>query len=950
MASFGMNNIERDVAMAKSINLYGVRTNNLKNITCRIPMRKMTVLTGVSGSGKSSLAFDTLYAEGQRRFLESMSTYVRMFLDEMPKPPIDRIEDCLPAIALRQQSSFDHPRSTIATVTELLVHIAQLFANMGTLHCPVCGAIVGVDTDKVIEARLREYGRKLKIVIYAEVELSEGESAAQRLSALAVGGYHRLWTGHEIVELQDGDIDEMLDARSFRVLIDRVMFHPEKGLDGRLCEALEDGFTLGNGLLKFDIIDGDGIETVTFDRHFSCRGCGRVYPSLRPENFDPNSTLGACSECTGFGSVSGIDWNRVINYNQSIENDAIIPFRTPSMAARKNQLLGFCARQKIATDVAFGRLSTEKQDLVKYGRAPFKGVMGYFEMLQSKNQKFTARIQLARFRGYTPCPSCQGTGMSDTARCIDLASKSFVDVMRMTVSEALEFFSSIPEEQLKAAGSMTPWEEICLRLRTMHGVGLGYLTLNRRSKTLSGGECQRLHLSCGLGRGLTDTLYVLDEPTAGLHPVDSMKLIRVMRELEELGNTLVVVEHDPDVIKCAEHVIELGPGGGDTGGRLIFEGTVQELEKSETPTGQMLRVKSGMKLCDAGLNTGRFIAIENASIHNLKHISVSIPLNQIVTVVGVSGSGKSTLIHDVLYQSWIMGDPERCTENADDEDDKMASEIDVSATVSGLEQFDEVIMMEQGALGRSKRACVATMTKAFSSIRQLYARQPEAVSRQLNPGSFSFNSGNGRCPECDGLGEKTIEMMFMNDLTVPCPRCGGKRFVPEILDVTWCGKNIADVLEMTVNEARQFFGEYRTISAPLQTLCDVGLGYIRLGQATSTLSGGEFQRLRLSTHLERASEDIARTLFIFDEPTVGLHMQDVACLMTALNRLVARRASVIVIEHHLDLIAQSHHVIELGHVGGPDGGQLIFEGTPALLSTQNTPTGRALAESCFRHE
>ncbi|MBQ9817971.1 MAG: excinuclease ABC subunit UvrA [Proteobacteria bacterium] len=934
--------------MQKSINLFGVKTNNLKNITCRIPMRELTVLTGVSGSGKSSLAFDTLYAEGQRRFLESMSTYVRMFLDEMPKPPIERIENCLPAIALRQQSSFDHPRSTIATVTELLVHIAQLFANAASLHCVHCGGEVGRDTDTEIDRRLAEFGRKLKIVVYAEVRLSEGESAAQRLSALAAGGYHRLWNDHKIIELQEGDIEQLLDARQFSVLIDRVVYHPEKGLDGRMAEALEEGFQLGESRLKVDILDPDDVITITFDRRYTCRQCGEIYPPLRPENFDPNSTLGACPVCTGFGSVSGIDWNRVINPNLSIQNDAVIPLRTPSTHSRKTQLLGFCKRMSIPTDVPFLNLTREQQELVMFGKPPYKGVMGYFEMLMSKNQKFTARIQLARFRGYTPCEACDGSGMSSIARNIDLCGKSFVDVMRMTVSEALDFFSSIPQELLKNTGSLTPWEDILLRLKTLNGVGLGYLTLNRKSKTLSGGECQRLHLSCGLGRGLTDTLYVLDEPTAGLHPIDSMRLIRVMKSLQELGNTLVVVEHDTDVIEQADHIIELGPAGGEGGGKIIFEGDVPGLHQSDTPTGHMLRTESRTKLNTSALPTHRKIRIENASIHNLKNISVDIPLGQIVTVVGVSGSGKSTLIHDVLYQTWLMRDPEHANAPSDDsEDDKITVEFDSTARILGLEQFDDIIMMGQGALGRSLRACVATMTKAFSDIRMLFARQPDAVENQINASCFSFNTGWGRCQACEGLGVKTIEMMFMNDLTVPCPACGGKRFIPDVLAIRYRGKNISDVLEMTVSEARAFFAEYRAIAGPLATLCDVGLGYIRLGQSTSTLSGGEFQRLRLASYLERATEDNARTLFIFDEPTVGLHMQDVACLMTALQRLVAHRASIIVIEHNLDLIAQSHHIIELGPEGGPNGGRILFEGTPAQLAKANTPTGKAISHTLF---
>lgn len=929
----------------KSIQLYGVRTNNLKNLTCEIPIRTLTVITGVSGSGKSSLAFDTLYAEGQRRFLESMSTYARMFLDEMPKPPVDRVENCLPAIALRQQSSFDHPRSTVATVTELLVHIAQLYAHLGTMHCRQCGGIVARDTDGEIGRRLAAFGRKLKLVLYAQVPLAEGESAAQRLSALAVGGYQRLWIDHQIVELQNGDVESLLEAKSFPVLIDRVVFRPEIGIDGRLAEALEAGFQLGNQRLLVDILDQDPIQTLTFDRRNTCRQCGHIEPKLRPENFDPNSTLGACPVCTGFGFVSGIDWNRVINPTLSIQNDAIIPFRTPSTVARKTQLLGFCTRNHIDIDAPFMALSEPQRQWVKFGKPPYKGVMGYFEHLQSTSQKFTSRIQLARFRGYTPCLACEGSGMSDIARAVDIGGTRFQDVMRMTIAEALDFFQSIPSEILQAHGTTTPWEAIRLRLQTLDDVGLGYLTLNRKSKTLSGGECQRLHLSCGLGRGLTDTLYVLDEPTAGLHPADTERLIHVMKALRELGNTLVVVEHDTDVIQHAEHLIELGPCGGEGGGKIIYEGNLDGLKQSLTPTGTMLREPSRTKLTEHGLETNRFLHIHHATMHNLKAISVSIPLSQIVTIAGVSGSGKSTLIHDVLYQSWILHHGDNTADNDEiDEIDDHKDEIDGGATVTGLEQFDEVIMMTQRSLRRSSRTCVIAMTKAFQEIRQGFAKQPAACDRHLNASAFSFNSKLGKCPECDGHGVKTIEMMFMNDIEIPCPTCGGKRYIPEVLAVTFQNKNIADVLDLTIDEACRFFHEYRAILKPLKTLSDIGLGYLRLGQPTSTLSGGEFQRLKLASFLDRASQNNAKTLFIFDEPSVGLHMQDVACLMDALKRLVAHQASIIIIEHNLDIIAQSHHVIELGPSGGPGGGRIIFQGTPQQLSRTQTPTGRALAK------
>ena len=939
-----------------SIGLYGVRTNNLKNFDCHIPIRQMTVLTGVSGSGKSSLAFDTLYAEGQRRFLESMSAYVRMFLNEMPKPPVDRVDRCLPAIALRQQSSFDHPRSTVATVTETLLHIAQLFANMGEQRCIFCGGPVAGDTPGEIARRLQSFGARLKIAIYVTLTLRPGETAAQRLSALVSGGYRRLWRDGHIVELENADADALLGAESFDVLIDRVVYAPAPNgetpaLGGRLSEAFEEAFGLGDGAAKADILgipEGQN-TTLSFNQNLTCRNCGAAHAALRPECFDPNATLGACPDCTGFGLVSGIDWQRVLNPNLSLENDAVIPFRTPRTADRKLKLLSFCKRSKIPTDVPLNALSPEQLHAVKFGKGQYKGVNNYFDFLQSHANKFTARIQLARFRGYYPCQTCGGTGMGKVAQNVLIGEKTIGSILPMTVADALAFFNGLDDGFAAANGSLAPLEEVRLRLSALSGVGLGYLTLSRKSKTLSGGEAQRLYLSCGLGRGLSDTLYVLDEPTAGLHPKDTQKLIGVMKSLQAMGNTLVVVEHDAEVIRSADRIIELGPCGGEKGGCIVYEGDVAGLARSDTPTGRMMRDAKRTELKDAPVAPDApRIRIEHARMHNLNDVSVDIPCHCFVACAGVSGSGKSTLIRDILCNAWIMRSHQNDADGigaldapADEPDIPDASP---DAEISGFGMFDDVIMMEQNVSGRSSRACVATMTRAFAAIRALFADQPLAKQRRYTPGSFSFNSDLGRCERCEGLGTCAIEMMFLNDIVIPCPQCGGKRYIPEILEIECDGKNIADILEMTVTEAAEFFKSRHAIHKPLAALCDIGLGYIRLGQSTSSLSGGEFQRLKLATYLDADVKNLSRSLFIFDEPTVGLHMQDIACLLAALGKLTDRGASVIVIEHNLDLIARADHIIELGPGGGPGGGRIIFEGTPAGLSRANTPTGNALRE------
>ena len=937
-----------------AIELYGVKTNNLKNVSCKIPMNKLTVLTGVSGSGKSSLAFDTLYAEGQRRFFEAMSTYSRMFLNEMPKPPIDRIENCLPAIALRQQSSYNHPRSSVASVSELLFYLAQLYANAGTLYCPACGGLVAKDDEETIRQTLLNLGEKLKIVLYATVKLIEGESAASRLEALTQMGYQRLWDHKNIIDLADADVEKLLKATSFNVLIDRLIFKAAQPHDARLSEAVEEAFKLGNGIIHIDILS-DTTQTLTFRQIFACQKCGETYAPLRAEMFDPNTTIGACPECTGFGQVSGIDWGKVICPSKSLNDDAIRPFTTPSKYSRKLQLLSFCERQKIPLDVPFMKLTDQQKELVKFGKPPYKGVNGFFDYLQSNNNKFLNRIQLAHYRGYSPCCSCEGSGFSNVARHVYLNGKTLSDVLAMTLDEANAFFAAFSDEFVAASGLETPIDELRLRLNTLCHVGLGYLTLNRKTKTLSGGECQRLHLGCGLGRGLTDTLYVLDEPTAGLHSRDSLMLVNVMESLRDMGNTIVVVEHDTDIIEHADKIIELGPMGGENGGKIIFEGDVKELHKSETPTGAMLRSeKRRTPYAASALEknfTGNPIVIKDAYANNLKHIDVSIPTHRLVTIAGVSGSGKSSLVHDVLY-AWAQYF--NASEDIEDSEDKtntpdadMESAAPKCSSITGLEQFDEIVMMQQQSLGRSARSSILTVSRAFHEIRSLFAATPEAQEHHHEPSHFSYNSPVGRCQACEGLGYRTIEMMFMSDIRIPCSACNGKRYNSDILDVTYRRKTIADVTDMTVSEAMHFFADNRKITQPLQAFAEVGLDYVHLGQASSELSGGEFQRFKLATYLDRPR--MKNTLFIFDEPTVGLHMQDIECLLEAMNRIVDAGASVIVVEHNLDFIAQSHYVLELGPDAGPKGGSLIFEGTPAELIRAKTLTAESMRRAFRMH-
>ncbi len=711
-----------------------------------------------------------------------------------------------------------------------------------------------------------------------------------------------------------------------------------------MCEAIEEAYQLGDGVLFMDIL-GEKTETLEFHHTFACQNCHTAYAPLRQEMFDSNSTLGACETCSGFGLVSGLDWQKVINFGRTLEDDAIRPFATPSKYQRKIQLLNFCERQKIPTDVPFAQLKPAQQELVKFGKSPYKGVNGFFDYLQSNNNKFQNRIQLAHYRGYSPCPDCQGTGFSPVSRNVTVFDKTIPEILAITLSEARQFFDAVTPEEAEKLGLQTPFDEIRHRLQTFCDVGLGYLTLNRRTRTLSGGETQRLHLGCGLGRGLSDTLYVLDEPTAGLHSRDSLKLVKVMESLRDLGNTLVVVEHDTDVIDHADHVIELGPGGGDRGGNIIFQGSVKALHKSDTPTGEMFRSQSRTHLYDVEFGEPipcrPPIRICGAYANNLKNIDVDIPAGRLVTIAGVSGSGKSSLVNDVLY-NWIQlqSDLEESDIDIQDAQNEEGFASPSCRQISGLDQFDEIVMMQQQSTGRSARSSILTVSRAFNEIRSLFARQPEAKNRLMTVSDFSYNSSSGRCPECEGMGYQTIEMLFMSDIRRPCPACEGKRYNPDVLSVYYRGKNIADVTNMTVAEAIQFFLDAPKICEPLQAFANVGLDYVHLGQPSSELSGGEFQRFKLAQYLDRPK--MVNTLFIFDEPTVGLHMQDVSVLLRTLNRIVNAGASVIVVEHNLDFIAQSHYVIELGPDAGPEGGNIVFQGTPAGLYRAKTLTAEAL--------
>jgi len=952
------------------ITIRGARTHNLKNIDCDLTHGKLTVVSGVSGSGKSSLAFDTIYAEGQRRYVESLSAYARQFLERIEKPDVDLIDGLAPAIAIKQKNQTRNPRSTVATATEIYDYLRLLFARCGTAHCIVCGGIVKRDTVDEIASSILALGEdtrlyalfpvKPRVVAEPEAEPKRKKKAKtavnpalnidafkERLTELRTRGFNRLYQNGKIVEFSTPE--SLLDL-DFQQGLYRLVVSAENR--ARIVDAAEIGFR-ESGEIVFETVPRD-TETeprrLRFSQAYECKLCHRIYREPEPRLFSFNNPYGACERCQGFGNTIDFDLNLIIPDQQKTLNDgAIDPWTRPKYRPYQSDLRKAAMQHSIPLDTPWRELTPEQQAFVLDGNGSFPGVHGFFAYLERKKYKLHVRVMLSKYRGYALCPECKGTRLRAEARAVRLNGQNICEVSALTIRQAHRLFENLtltPQQQEIAGGILV---EIQQRLHFLDAVGLEYITLDRLASTLSGGEAQRIQLATSLGSRLVGALYVLDEPSIGLHSRDTAKLIRILEELRDLGNTILVVEHDPDVIRAADWLVDLGPGAGELGGRILASGTVEDVEKNpDSLTGRYLSGQLTIPIPTRRREPLKEkLVVRGARIHNLNGLDVEIPMGMLVCITGVSGSGKSTLVHDVLYPavSHALGK----TEGGDPSH--------LYRELKGAERLNDIVLVDQAPIGRTPRSNPVTYIKAFDAIRELFASQPEAQRRGYTAGHFSFNVPGGRCEVCEGDGTVTVEMQFLADVELPCEECNATRYKSSTLEIKYKGKTIHDVLNLTIKEALRFFTGQTRILDKLAVLDEVGLGYVRLGQSATTLSGGEAQRVKLAAHLSqgrsvsgRVSSNGApkkggsRVLYILDEPTTGLHFDDVSKLLTAFKRLIDAGGSLVVIEHNLDVIKSADWVIDLGPEAGAGGGQVVAAGTPEQVAqTPGSHTGHWLA-------
>jgi excinuclease ABC subunit A len=993
-----------------SIVIRGARTHNLKSIDVDIPHNALTVVSGVSGSGKSSLAFDTIYAEGQRRYVESLSAYARQFLERIEKPDVDFMDGLAPAIAIKQKNQTRNPRSTVATATEIYDYLRLLYARCGTVTCLHCGGIVRHDTvDEIVSALLALGGREgepatrayaLFPITRAEIKfeplqpstveaVSEPPKPAKKISAkksakktsepiafnltdalkdrlaeLRRRGYNRLYQNGKIVEFSTPESLLSLDfAQPIFVLIDRLAISPDSR--SRIVDAIETGYR-ESGEVQFHIVppadesvQNENGTKYRFSAAFECSTCHRAYREPEPRLFSFNNPYGACPRCQGFGNTVDFDPNLILpDRSRTLAQGAIAPWTTPKYRPFHGEMIRFAKSASIPTDVPYYDLDPPQQDLLWNGGGTFPGIRGFFAALERKKYKLHVRVFLSKYRGYALCPDCRGQRLRAEARAVLIApqngpAKNICEVSALTITAAQAFFDNLQltPSQIEIAGKVL--EEVRQRIHFLVEVGLEYLTLDRLSSTLSGGESQRIQLATSLGSRLVGALYVLDEPSIGLHPRDTAKLTRILHSLRDLGNTILVVEHDPDVIRSADHLLDLGPGAGELGGHLLAAGTVAQVTADPNSiTGKYLSGRLAIAIPRHRREPGRErLQLNGVRLHNLRGVDVDIPLNLLCCVTGVSGSGKSTLIHQVLYaalQQALHREPEASAPEP----------TELFRSLTGTQYLNDVVLVDQSPIGRTPRSNPVTYIKAFDDIRALFASQPDAKRRGFGPGAFSFNVPGGRCDTCEGDGTVTVEMQFLADIELPCEECNGTRYKSSILEIKYKGRNIHDVLNMTVKHALSYFAGHPRIVDKLAVLDEVGLGYVRLGQSATTLSGGEAQRVKLASHLataransirlgnsselfkqsdnptaaQIAARSRSRTLYILDEPTTGLHFDDVQKLLAAFRKLIEGGGSLLVIEHNLDIIKSADWVIDLGPEGGDAGGHVVATGTPEQIA------------------
>ncbi len=914
---------------SKEILIKGAKLHNLKDITVGIPRNQLVVITGLSGSGKSSLAFDTLYAEGQRRYVESLSSYARQFLGRLDKPKVDNIIGIAPAIAIEQKVNTSNPRSTVGTSTEIYDYLKLLFARIGKTYSPISGNEVKKHTvTDVVEAALA-YPDGTKLLLLAPISIPKDRTVEQVLKLLLQQGYARILHQGEVIRLEEDNLPKKLGK--FQLVVDRIVVQHNEDFQHRLADAVETAFFEGKGECMLQEVESEVLKH--FSNRFEMDGITFLEPNVHL--FSINNPYGACPECDGYGDTIGLDEDLIVpNTGLSVYENAIYPWRGETMSWFRDQLVNNAYKFDFPIHKPWYELSAEQRQLVWDGNKYFTGLTDFFKELEEKSYKIQNRVLLARYRGKTRCHSCHGRRLRKEANYVKIQGKSISDLVEISIEKLQAFFRELtlsPYEQEVAKRLLI---EINSRLQFLSDVGLGYLTLNRKSNTLSGGESQRINLATSLGSSLVGSMYILDEPSIGLHPRDTHRLIKVLKSLRDLGNTVIVVEHDADIMKAADYIIDIGPEAGTHGGEVVAAGTYEQLLKADTLTGKYLSGRLSIEPPKKRRTSPHYISLIGCRENNLKNIDVTFPLDMLTVVTGVSGSGKSTLIKKLLYPAMQK------ELNASNE------KIGQFTRIEGkYKQLQSVEFVDQNPIGKSSRSNPITYLKVYDDIRNLYANQKLAKMRNFSAKHFSFNVDGGRCEVCKGEGEVTIEMQFMADVHLTCEACGGKRFKKEVLEITYEGKNIDDLLNTTIDDAVAFFAAHKQtkIAEKLKPLQDVGLGYVTLGQSSSTLSGGEAQRIKLASFLSK-SESKEKVLFIFDEPTTGLHFHDIRKLLDSLQALIEKGHSVIVIEHNLEMIKCADYVIDLGLEGGEKGGSIIAKGTPEeIAKCKESYTGSALA-------